>query len=152
MTRGLRQIHSTAFPVVAVSVAAALAAGVLWRAPEPAPVASDKTPEAVLELESDTLWRSVEIATRVLRGQGGAVFVELESDALPPVPDLLLYWSPEAAPGELPKDALLLGPYSGGVRHFALPSGADPRAGMFTLYSLARQSVWDTAEAPSDGR
>lgn len=152
MTRGLRRAHRAAFPVIAVSLAATLIASVLGRAPEPAPTEGPATPDAVLELESDTLWRSVEIVTRILRGQDGAAFVELESDALPPVPDLLLYWSPEAAPGELPKDALLLGPYSGGIRRFALPLGADPRAGMFTLFSLARKSVWDTAEAPSDGR
>ncbi len=152
MTRGLRRAHRAVFPVVAVAVAAALVSGGLGRAPEPAPSADSTAPEAVLEFESDTLWRSVEITTRIFRGEDRSAFVELESDALPLIPDLLLYWSAEAEPGKLPEGALLLGPYSGGVRRFALPFGAAPRAGMFTLFSLGRRSVLDTAEAPDHGR
>jgi hypothetical protein len=59
-------------------------------------------------------------------------------------PDLLLYWSTIGPSGNsLPADARLLGVFTPG-RALELPSEAA-QGGHLTLYSLAHQSVVDTA-------
>lgn len=155
MIRPLRRLHRRAFVLIGAAVPALLLAGLFGRAPQPtgALLEAAQLP-ATLQFESDTLWRSAEITTRIF-SDGDAeprFFVELEARSLPTTPDLLLYWSTEVSTGTLPKSATLLGPYSGGVAPFAIPAGEDPRAGMLVLYSLAHRTVLATAEAPNNER
>lgn len=142
------------FFVIATAVPTLLIAALLGRAPRPNAAPDAPGLAATLDFESDTLWRSEDITTRIFSAADAKrqFFVELEARSLLANPDLLLYWSAEASQETLPSSALLLGPYSGGAKRFTLPAGEDPRTGMLILYSLARRAVLATAEAPNDER
>ncbi len=157
MILALRKLHRRAFAGSAVVVPALVVTALAGRAPQPgtSPLPNDSAAvesRSSVVLESPELWRSVAIVTRVLASEGGRYEVELSAVEISGQPDLLLYWSDEASVGVLPESSHLLGPCSGGTRRFAMPSGIDPRDGMFILYSLAHRSVFATAEVPSNGR
>jgi hypothetical protein len=59
-------------------------------------------------------------------------------------PDLLLYWTANAPQGSsLPTHARLMGSFLGG-KSFTVPLGVE-RSGHLVLFSLAHQTVFDTA-------
>jgi hypothetical protein len=157
MIRPLRKLHRRAFGGIAVVVPLLVVTALASRTPQPGRSALPVDARAAergsnVVLESPELWRSVAIGTRVVTSEGGGYEVELSADGISGQPDLLLYWSDEDSVGVLPESSRLLGAYSGGTRRFAMPSGIDPRDGMFILYSLAHRSVFATAEVPSNGR
>ena len=154
MIRPLRNLHRRAFLLIAAAVPALLIAGLLGRAPQANVVPDEPTTPATLEFESEILWRSEDITTRIFSTSDPKrqFFVELEARSPLANPDLLLYWSAQASQGTLPNSAMLLGPYSGGAKRFTLPAGEAPRTGMLILYDLARRAVVATAEAPNDER
>ena len=155
MIRPLRRLHRQAFVGAAIVGSVLMVTALAKRAPQPG---ASALPGDVatggrrcVVLESDELWRSVAIATRVLMSKDGSYDVELSSAETNNQPDLLLYWTAGASAGRLPESSRLLGPYSGGTQRFVIPADIELSSGSLILYSLAHQTVFATAEVPSHG-
>jgi hypothetical protein len=148
MIQPLRTLHRRAFVALAFVLPAMLVIGLGARRPRssqaihvvdvPAPVS--------LIRESGALWRNHAIQStfysRLDRPQD--VYIVLHPFPELNEPDLLLYWASHVPQGNaLPPDARIVGPYR--MNHaFLLPLNSD-RAGYLVLFSLAHQTVFDTA-------
>jgi hypothetical protein len=134
----LRRRHRVASIVLALAVppgfALALAARPTLPPPGEVPAAllADLQVGALVAERAD-LWSPLAIRMRIYAN--GVIelapLVDLEK------PDVLVYWSPEAARDRLPDGARWLGRLAGtSPRRFALPPEARGRAGFLHLYSL----------------
>jgi len=148
MIQPLRTVHRRAFAVLAVVLPAILLAGIEARYPgtsltERAP----KLPStAYLLQESTGLWRQHSIATKFYGSSRSPKDIYVVLRPMQPLnePDLLLYWSANTPEGNsLPSESLLVAPYSADEA-FALPLEKE-RAGNLILFSLAHQTVFDSA-------
>jgi hypothetical protein len=137
----LRRLHRIATVALACAVPPAFALAIAAR-PVPPPgeipaALADEPPAGALAFERDDLWRPLAIRTRLFAGDGAEPVVELAPLADPARPDVLVYWSADAAADHLPEGARWLGRLAGTTpRRFALPPEARGRAGRLHLYSL----------------
>jgi len=148
MIQPLRTAHRRMFVALAFLLPAIMMAGlssrhqIVWNAQR----ANQTSPSEKPIKSADGLWRTHAIQTEFFESgsESGRLSVSLKPAQELSEPDLLVYWSASAPAGDsLPADARLLGAYSPG-KALALPAEAAP-GGRLTLYSLARQSVVDTA-------
>ena len=148
MIQPLRTVHRRAFVTLAVVLPAILLAGIEAR--HPGTSLTGRSPElpatAYLVRESNGLWTQHQIDTKfyVRSDDAKDIYVVLRPIQALNEPDLLLYWNTNApAENSLPSESLLVGPYSADEA-FALPLERG-RAGNLILFSLAHQTVIDTA-------
>jgi hypothetical protein len=138
----LRRAHRIATLGLALAVPPAFALALASR-PAP-PIENALAPALVAEpslgavvLDRDDLWSPLAIRTRIGRDAAGAWVAELAPRADLERPDVLVYWSAEAASDRLPAGAHWLGRLAGAApRRFVLPDAARERAGRLHLYSL----------------
>jgi len=155
----LRRVHFRIAVALAAFLPAAFAAGWLSRPDFPAaatlPRAVSAWEEGELVWSNDALFAAAQITTRALRTPNGWI-VELVPRETLLRPDVLVYWTPDAA-GEFDSGAHFLGRLGGGRAHrFVLPAwdvpDPDGRArhaegpgGTVFLYSLGHQELIDRA-------
>jgi hypothetical protein len=148
MIQPLRTVHRRAFVALAFVLPAILLAGIEARHPSASPTgrALELPATAYLVRESNGLWSQHSIATKFYGRSGSPqeIYVVLRPMQALNEPDLLLYWSTNAPQGNsLPNESLLVAPYAADEA-FALPLEKG-RAGNLILFSLAHQSVFDSA-------
>jgi hypothetical protein len=149
MIQPLRAVHRFAFVALAFVLPAVIVVGLAARRPrlryESPPVQIPGS--AHLVTMSGTLWPKHVMRTEFYSGSnrpGETTVVLIPSDEINE-PDLLLYWSVDApSGGSLPTDARLVGPFTAG-KPFVLPANTE-RSGFIVLFSLAHQTVFDTAK------
>jgi hypothetical protein len=112
-----------------------------WKRPEP---------EAWQPIQqSDHLWAKHQIHSVFLRDTSDTAKVQVVLEPLDDlsVPDALVYWSRELSGSDrLPTNAVLLGAFENG-KPLRLPE--TNTSGVLILYSLAQQSIVDTASLES---
>jgi hypothetical protein len=131
---------------LAIVLPTVLVVGLMAR--RPLPRTSSKADSAEVQQairQSDRLWKKHVIHSVFLRDRSDPAMVQLALD--PPddlfAPDLLLYWSAELSDvNQLPSQAVLLGRLEDGK---SSPFRKVSPKGFLILYSLAHQSVVDTA-------
>jgi len=148
MIQPLRTMHRRAFVALAVLLPAILFAGIEARHPGTSVSRSAPEPPATAYLvrESNGLWTQHSIATKFYGGSHSPkdIYVVLRPMQALNEPDLLLYWSTNTPQGNsLPSESILVAPYSADEA-FALPLEKE-RAGNLILFSLAHQTVFDSA-------
>lgn len=158
MIAPLRRVHRRAWFSLALLLPVAYVAALAARTPIPgARWADADLPDAVLWTDDHALAPlDVTVSLRrppePLDGAAPVVVVALEPHSDPQLPDLLLYWTPDAAriDAPLPPRAVLLGAF-GGDRHAAFRACEAQRttAGSAVLYSLAHQRVAAVAPLPA---
>ena len=148
MIQPLRTVHRRVFVTLALILPAILLAGIEARYPGTS--LTGRTPQlpanAYLVRESNRLWTQHSIATRLYGRSDGPkdIYVVLQPMQALNEPDLLLYWSTNTLQGNsLPSESLLVAPYAADEA-FALPLDEE-RAGNLILFSLAHQTVFDSA-------
>jgi len=148
MIQPLRTVHRRAFFALAVVLPAILLAGIAGR--RPGTSQKERGPElpatAYLVRESNGLWAQHSIATKFYGRSDAAkeIYVVLRPTQALNEPDLLLYWSTNTPRGKsLPSESLLVAPYTADEA-FTLPLDKE-RAGNLILFSLAHQTVFDSA-------
>jgi len=148
MIQPLRTVHRRAFVVLALVLPAILLAGIEAR--HPGTSLTRRAPElpatAYLVRESNGLWTQHSIATKFYGRSESPKDIYVVLRPMQPLnePDLLLYWSTETPQGNsLPSESLLVAPYAAD-EGFALPLEKG-RAGNLILFSLAHQTVFDSA-------
>ena len=148
MIQPLRTVHRRAFVALAVVLPAILFAGIEGR--HPGKSLTERAPElpstAYLLRESNGLWSQHSIDTKFYGRAGNPkdIYVVLRPMQSLNEPDLLLYWSTNTPQGNsLPSESLLVAPYTADEA-FALPLEKE-RAGILILFSLAHQTVFDSA-------
>src|SRR5271165_3095258 len=148
MIQPLRTVHRRAFFALAVVLPAILLAGIEGR--RPGTNQKERSPElpatAYLVRESNGLWSQHSIATKFYGRSDSPkdIYVVLRPTQALNEPDLLLYWATNAPRGNsLPSESLLVAPYTADEA-FALPLDKE-RAGNLVLFSLAHQTVFDSA-------
>jgi len=148
MIQPLRTVHRRAFVTLALVLPATLLAGIEAR--HPGTSLLGRSPElpatAHLVRESNGLWTQHSIATKFYGRSDSPkdIFVVLRPMQPLNEPDLLLYWSTKTPQGNsLPSESLLVAPYTAD-EGFALPLEKG-RAGNLILFSLAHQTVFDSA-------
>ena len=146
MIQPLRVVHRRAFVALALVLPAILLIGLGARRPglDPRARPIDAPDTGKIVRESSNLWQKHSIQSRFYRNPDGALdtyVVLLPAEELNE-PDLLLYWANNAPQGNvLPADAQLVGAFTTG-KAFLLE---EKRAGHLVLFSLAHQTVFDTA-------
>ena len=148
MIQPLRTVHRRAFVALAVVLPAILFAGIETRHPgtsvtRSAPVLPTT---AYLLRESTGLWTQHSIDMKFYGSSRSPKEIYVVLRPMQPLnePDLLLYWATNAPQGNsLPSESLLVAPYTADEA-FALPLDKE-RAGNLILFSLAHQSVFDSA-------
>jgi len=148
MIQPLRAVHRRAFVALAIVLPTILVVGLGSRRPRPGPSAhaAEVPATAYLVRESSGLWQKHAIRSKFYRKSDRPqdIYVVLQPAQELSEPDLLLYLAANAPQGNsLPREAQLVGAYTTG-RAFVLPSNEE-RAGYLVLYSLAHQTVFDTA-------
>ncbi len=148
MIQPLRTVHRRAFVVLAVVLPAILLAGIEAR--RPGTSLTERSPElpatAYLVRESNGLWSQHSIATKFYGRSDSPKDIYVVLRPMQPLnePDLLLYWSTNTPQGKsLPSESLLVAPYTADEA-FTLPLDKE-RAGNLILFSLAHQTVFDSA-------
>jgi hypothetical protein len=148
MIQPLRTVHRRAFVTLALVLPAILLAGIEGR--HPGTSLTGRSPElpatAYLVRESNGLWTQHSIATKfyVRSDSPKDIYVVLRPTQPLNEPDLLLYWSTNTPRGKsLPSESLLVAPYTADEA-FTLPLDKE-RAGNLILFSLAHQTVFDSA-------
>jgi len=148
MIQPLRTVHRRTFVVLAVVLPAILLAGIEAR--RPGTRLTERSPElpssAHLVRESNGLWTQHSIATKFYGRSDSPkdIYVVLRPMQALNEPDLLLYWSTNTPQGKsLPSESLLVAPYTADEA-FTLPLDKE-RAGNLILFSLAHQTVFDSA-------
>lgn len=148
MIQPLRTVHRRAFVTLALVLPAILLAGIEARHPGTSP--TERYPElpssAHLVRESNGLWTQHSIATKFYGRSDSPKDIYIVLRPMQPLnePDLLLYWSSNTPQGKsLPSESLLVAPYAAD-EGFALPLDKE-RAGNLILFSLAHQTVFDSA-------
>jgi len=99
--------------------------------------------------QSDHLWAKHAIHSAFFRDTSDLTEVQVVLVPLDdlPAPELLVYWSPELSNSDaLPRHARLMGAFGTG-KPLQLPAKSDHR--FLILYSLAHQSIFDTAPLES---
>lgn len=102
------------------------------------------------DVEGYDVFGEIGVAARGYQTASGAV-LELEPAEPLARPDVLVYWSAEAAGDRLPDGALLLGVLSDRARTYAVPAAAAGREGFLVLYSLGHQEVVASGAVPAMG-
>lgn len=148
MIQPLRTMHRRAFVLLAVVLPAILLVGIEGRRPGTGPTGhSPELPaNAYLVRESNGLWTQHPIATKFYgrSDRPKDIYVVLRPTQALNEPDLLLYWARNTPQGNsLPSESLLVAPYTAD-QAFALPLEKE-RAGNLILFSLAHQTVFDSA-------
>ena len=148
MIQPLRTVHRRVFVTLALVLPVILVAGLGARHRCLRPVAPAKQVADSVHLvrNSTGMWQSHAIQTEFFADSitPDNLYVVLRPAQDPSEPDLLLYWATSQPSGvSLPAEARLLGAFVAG-KTFTLPRGAAP-GGHLVLYSLAHQSVVDTA-------
>ena len=148
MIQPLRTVHRRAFVTLALVLPAILLAGIEAR--HPGTSLTGRSPElpatAYLVRESNGLWTQHSIATKFYGRSDSPKDIYVVLRPMQPLnePDLLLYWSTNTPQGKsLPSESLLVAPYTAD-EGFALPLEKE-RAGNLILFSLAHQTVFDSA-------
>ena len=148
MIQPLRTVHRRAFVALAFVLPVLLALGLGARRARTSPATQPIT-EINSAKQSGVQWQKHAIRSRLYAGLDTAnrpqdIFVTLEPAQNVNEPDLLLYWAgSEPQGGSLPTQARLLGALSAS-NTFTLPREVNG-AGYLVLYSLAHQTVVDTA-------
>src|SRR5262249_21292532 len=138
--------HRRASMALAIVLPTVLVVGLMAR--RPLPRTSSKTDNAEVPQpvrQSDRLWTKHAIHSVFLRNTSDPAMIQLRLE--PPedlsAPDLLVYWSPELSDvNQLPSQAVLLGTLENSKS--SQFRKVSPK-GFLILYSLAHQSVVDTA-------
>ena len=148
MIQPLRAAHRRAFVALALVLPAILLIGLGARRPRlgPSTHAADVPDTGNIVRESSTLWQKHSIQSRfyIKPDRPLDTYVVLLPAEELNEPDLLLYWDTNAPQGNvLSGEAQLLGAFSTG-KVFRLPL-YEKRAGHLVLFSLAHQTVFDTA-------
>ena len=148
MIQPLRTVHRRAFVALALVLPAILLAGIEAR--HPGTSLTGRSPElpatAYLERESNGLWTHHSIATKFYSRSDSPKDIYVVLRPMQPLnePDLLLYWSTNTPRGKsLPSESLFVAPYTA-AEAFTLPLDKE-RAGNLILFSLAHQTVFDSA-------
>jgi hypothetical protein len=148
MIQPLRTTHRRTFVTLALVLPALLLAGIEAR--HPGTSLTGRSPElpatAYLVRESNGLWTQHSIATKFYGGSHSPkdIYVVLRPMQALNEPDLLLYWSTNTPQGNaLPRQSRLVAAYTADEA-FALPLEKE-RAGNLILFSLAHQTVFDSA-------
>ena len=148
MIQPLRTVHRRAFVALALVLPAILLAGIEAR--HPGTSLTGRAPElpatAYLVRESNGLWTQHSIATKFYGRSDSPKDIYVVLRPMQPLnePDLLLYWSTNTPQGKsLPSESLLVAPYTADEA-FTLPLDKE-RAGNLILFSLAHQTVFDSA-------
>jgi len=123
-----------------------LIVGLLARRPLPRTTSKTDNAEVQQPLpQSDRLWTKHAIHSVFLKDTSDPTAVQVVLESLDDLsaPDLLVYWSAElSGANQLPSQAVLLGTFDNGKR---LQFRKINPKGFLILYSLAHQSVVDTA-------
>jgi hypothetical protein len=150
MIQPLRTVHRRVTMALALVLPAVLVVGLMARRPATHAGANIKNSEAWQAIrQSDDLWTKHKIHSVFLQDTSdpSVVQVVLEPPEGLSVPDLLVYWSPElSSKDDLPIHAVLLGPFENSTPLHLQESNAR---GFLILYSIAHQSVVDTASLES---
>jgi len=148
MIQPLRTVHRRAFAALALILPAILLVGIGAR--HPGTSLTERSPElpatAYLVRESKGLWSQHSIDTKFYGRADSPKDIYVVLRPMQPLnePDLLLYWSTNTPQGNsLPNESLLVAPYSAD-EGFALPLEKE-RAGNLILFSMAHQTVFDSA-------
>ncbi len=147
MIQPLRTVHRRAFVALAIFLPLILALGLGARRSRPVPATPPLT-EVYAGQRSDTQWQKRAIRSRFYAGPNTVnhprdTFVTFDPTPKLNEPDLLVYWVSSEPQTSLPPQARLLGALSAS-RTFTLPQDANG-SGYLVLYSLAHQTVVDTA-------
>jgi hypothetical protein len=149
MIQPLRSVHRYAFVALAVVLPIVIVTGLVAHRPR----LSGGAPAAQLPLsmrlvsKSGTLWLKHAVQTEFYSDstRPAEIYVVLKPTEDFNEPDLLIYWSPKGSrAASLPASARLLGPFATD-KPIALPQDQGI-AGYLTLFSLAHQTVFDTAK------
>ena len=148
MIQPLRTVHRRTFVALAVILPAILVAGIEARRPSTSLTGRDPELPATAHLvrESSELWKQHPIQTKFYGRSDSPKDIYVVLRPMQPLnePDLLLYWSTKTPQGNsLPSESLLIAPYTADEA-VALPLEKG-RAGNLILFSLAHQSVFDSA-------
>jgi len=148
MIQPLRSVHRRAFVTLALVLPTILLAGIEAR--HPGTSLTGRSPElpatAYLVRESNGLWNQHLIATKFYGRSDSPKVIYVVLRPIQPLnePDLLLYWSTNTPQGNsLPSESFLVAPYAA-EEAFVLPLEKG-RAGNLILFSLAHQTVFDSA-------
>lgn len=152
MIKRLRQAHRVAFVFLALAIPVLMTRALASRPAETAPVAvSGALPGIDLSTLNRTWATSLgPIRFRLEASQAPAALL-LASIAIPPAPDLLLYWTPRTGSiSSIESGDGLLGRLTGTTpESFRLPSQASTGEGTVVLYSLGHDSVIATLPVDS---
>ncbi|MGA7572429.1 MAG: hypothetical protein WCA97_00495 [Terriglobales bacterium] len=148
MIQPLRTMHRRAFVGLAFVLPAILVVGLGARRPRLSQgiQAIDVPAPFSLVRESGTLWQNHAIQSKFYGrlDRPRDIYVVLQPLQELNEPDLLLYWASSASLGNvLPPDARIVGAYRMN-KAFLLPLNSE-RAGRLVLFSLAHQTVFDSA-------
>lgn len=148
MIQPLRTMHRRAFVTLALILPAILLAGIEARYPGTSLTGrtSQLPANAYLVRESNRLWTQHSITTKFYGRSDSPkdIYVVLRPMQALNEPDLLLYWSTNTLQGNsLPSESRLVAPFTADEA-FALPLDQE-RAGNLILFSLAHQTVFDSA-------
>jgi len=152
--RPLRERHRRVTTALAVLLPVAYGAAVLAREPERTwelpPAAAPAAPELagrgrVIAPGGDA-WGGLPLEARFGRGPDGGGVIELTPVRPLRRPDLLVYWTPVEAAGELPSAAVLLGPMGEVRRSWSLPHDG----GCLTLFDLAHGELVASQPLPAE--
>jgi hypothetical protein len=149
MIQPLRTLHRRAFVTLTLVLPVVIVVGLASRYPrQPLDTSAVQSPgSARLLAKSDDLWARHAMRTDLYSNSNrlGSINIVISPSEDLDQPDLLLYWSVDAPSGSsLPANARLVGSFKA-RKSFALPPDVD-RSGYLVLFSLARQSVFDTAK------
>ena len=149
MIERLRGRHRRVVALLCVALPIGFVAGLLVRPEFPVQAADPALRLPTGAAGAENGWRYFELeaggelALRVV-GEDGGTLLEIQPEADPQRPDVLVYWS-AAVPEEssaLPAGAALLGALSGAeLRRLPLPAGTSGDEGTLYLYSLGRQEI-----------
>lgn len=149
MTRSLRIRHRLFVSMLLLLLPLLFYAALRGRNPVPAVedlpaalVAEAPIATAVL-LEADGLWSGLPLHSRLL-SDGEHLVLELSPAAYLKYPELLLYWTPDAAVASdrLPDNAYFIGRLANDApAALHLPTACQEHDGSFIIYSLAQQQV-----------
>ena len=150
MIRPLRSAHRRAWLALALVLPSVLIVGLKARRPlthEDSKINNSEARQAIWQ--SDDLWTKHKIHSAVLRDTSDPTSVEVVLEPLDDlsVPDVLVYWSLELSGDDsVPTSAVLLGTFRN-----SKPLRLQERKakGFLILYSLAHQSLVDTASLES---
>lgn len=154
MIRPLRQRHQRIFLALGMLLPVVFFVGLAMRRSVPT-LAASAAPFAPVQtfgqvvVERNDFFPKSEVTTRLWRNPavGGGFAVSLIAGKSFLEPDVMVYWTAQAAPkdGTLPADSVWLGNFGAGV--LPLPAVANLPNGALLLYSVANAKVVDVSES-----